>query len=576
MEIKKGIGVSKGFALGEAFVLGSQDFLFRKTVDSKEVKREIERLHAATNAAAKELAGASAKLGRAVAKVAQRILESQTILLRDESLRLEIVDDITRHGHSAEYATSRVLKRKSKQVTESGMTEVAREFTNMESLLLRHLTGEKCEDLAHLSKKVVIVAHDLSPAQTVGLDRSKVLGMLTEVGGRTSHTAIVASSLGIPAVVGIEEIASDVTTGDQVILDGTTGTVIINPDEATSKRYAAMARNFVVADEKLSHELRDLPAQTLDGVKVELLANIETPHDIQAALDHGAQGVGLYRTEFLYLTNKFAPTEKDHLEAYRKALSVLGRRPLTIRTLDLGADKMPVDGAPMREDNPFLGVRGVRLSLLKPDVLRVQFRAILKASSIGRVAIMVPMIASVDEIERVREILDQVKRELHREGEMVDEKVPFGIMVEVPSAALMADKLARHVDFFSIGTNDLIAYTLAVDRSNEHVAKFYQPTHPAVLRLLKGVIEAGTKAGKGVSVCGEMSSDLVYTLLLLGMGLRTFSCVPKSIPEVKKMIRSVTLKDAQFVAAKAIELGDPRATLDYLRMETRKVLPDIG
>jgi phosphotransferase system enzyme I (PtsI) len=575
VEIKKGIGVSPGFAVGEAFVLGHEEFIFRKTVESREVKGEIERLQKATEEAARELAAHVGRLGRGVAKQAARILESQTILLRDDSLRTEIVEEITRHSHSAEYAASHVLKRKAKQLLESGVPEFAREFTNMEQLVLRHLTGTKREDLGHLTKKVVVVAHEISPAQTVGLDRSKVLGMLTEVGGTTSHTAIVAKSLGIPAVVGVGEIASDATTGDVVILDGAAGTVIVNPDEATLKRYQAMARNFTVAEQRLSAELRDLPAATRDGVKVELLANIELPEDIETALEAGAQGIGLYRTEYLFLTKRFAPTEKDHLEAYRRALGGLGRRRLTIRTLDLGADKMPLEGLP-REDNPFLGVRGVRLSLAKPEVMRTQLRAILKASTAGRVAIMVPMIAALEEIERVKEILESVKRDLRREGESFDEKVPFGIMVEVPSAALTADRLAPHVDFFSIGTNDLIAYTLAVDRSNEHVAKYYQPTHPAVLRLLKGIIETGAKHGKPVAVCGEMSSELAYTLLLLGMGLRIFSCVPKAIPEVKKVIRSVTVKEAAEVAKKAMEIGDPKRTLEFLRTETRKILPDLG
>ena len=575
MEIKKGIGVSPGFAVGEAFVLGNEEFIFRKAVTPREVKGEIERLQQATEAAARELAEHVSRLGRGVAKQAARILESQTILLRDESLRVEIVDEITRHSHSAEYAASHVLKRKAKQLLESGVPEFAREFVNMEQILLRQLTGARREDLGHLTKKVIVVAHDLSPAQTVGLDRAKVLGMLTEVGGTTSHTAIVAKSLGIPAVVGVGEVASVVTTGDVVILDGSAGTIIVNPDEATLKRYQAMARNFAVAEQRLSAELRDLPAATRDGVKVELLANIEIPEDVPAALDAGAQGIGLYRTEYLFLTKKFTPSEKDHLDAYRRAIGSLGGKRLTIRTLDLGADKMPVDGLP-REDNPFLGVRGVRLSLAKPEVMRTQFRAILKASTSGKVAIMVPMIASLEEIDRVKEILDAVKRDLRREGEMFDDKVPFGIMVEVPSAALTADRLAPHVDFFSVGTNDLIAYTLAVDRSNEQVAKYYQPTHPAVLRLLKGIIEAGAKHGRPVSVCGEMSSDLAYTLLLLGLGLRTFSCVPKAIPEVKKVIRSVTIKEAAEVAKKAMEIGDPKRTLEFLRTETRKIVPDLG
>lgn len=576
MEIRKGIGVSPGFAVAEALVLGIEQYAVqRKVVAAAEVTGEIARFKKAAEDAAAELAAGMGRLSRTVAKVAGRILESQAVLVRDESLHREITDDISRHAHSAEYATSRVFKKKTKQILDAGVEELAREFTTLENLLLRHLTGAKRDDLAKISHRVIVVAHDLSPAQTVSLDRSKVAGMLTEVGGRTSHTALVAASLGIPAVVGIPDISSDVTTGDVVILDGAEGRVIVNPDEATRKRYEAMMRNFAAAGERLSRELRDLPAVTRDGTAVELLANIEMPEEIESALECGAEGVGLYRTEFLYLGSPKLPEERDHFEAYRRAAQRLGRRRLVIRTLDLGADKIPVDGFP-REDNPILGMRGIRLGLERPDLLMEQVRAILRAAAGNQVWMMAPMVSSAGELRKLRDVIDQARRDLKRRGEPHAESLPVGVMIEVPSAAIAADRIAAEADFLSIGTNDLIAYTLAVDRTNEHVARYFQPSHPAVLELLRSVLEVGRRRQKPVAVCGGMSSDVNYTLLLLGLGLRSFSCVPRAIPEVKKIIRSVTVAEAEAIAAKALDLGDSHATIEYLQGETRKILPDVS
>ncbi|MHC4608356.1 MAG: phosphoenolpyruvate--protein phosphotransferase, partial [Planctomycetota bacterium] len=432
--------------------------------------------------------------------------------------------------------------------------------------------GEKREDLQHPTKPVVVVAHDLSPAQTVSLDRKNILGLVTEVGSRTSHTAIVAASLGIPAVVGVEEITNDVAGGDPLILDGVSGKLIVDPDEATGKRYQAMYLNFQVVGQKLTEELHDLPAETKDGHKVSMLANIETPDEVEAALKYGAEGIGLYRTEFLYLKNELNPSEKDHLKAYRRAISLLGGRKLVIRTLDLGADKILTDGFPP-ERNPFMGTRAIRLCLERPEIFKVQLRASLRAALEGDVHIMYPMVSSESEVGRVEEVIEEVRKELEGEGMNIP-RVPVGIMVEVPSAALIADLLAKRVDFMSVGTNDLIAYAIAVDRNNERVAPLYEPAHPAILRLLKHVIDEGEKAGKPVSVCGEIAGDVTYTLLLLGMGLKAFSMVPPAIPEVKKMIRSVTLEEAREVAKKAFEIGDSRKTVEFLHEESRKFMPE--
>jgi phosphotransferase system enzyme I (PtsI) len=312
---------------------------------------------------------------------------------------------------------------------------------------------------------------------------------------------------------------------------------------------------------------------TRDGTRVELLANIESPEDIPAALESGAEGVGLYRTEFLFLGAQGAPTEKMHVDAYRKAVNLLGRKRLVIRTLDLGADKVPVEGFGT-EPNPQLGTRAVRLCFARPDLFKTQLRAILKIAPLGNVQMMIPMISTVDEMVRVREILSSVRRDLRRENEEAAEGAQVGMMVEVPSAAMTLDLFVPHADFFSVGTNDLIAYTLAIDRTNERVASLYQPSHPAILRMLSSILGIGRKSGRPVSVCGEMSADVFYTLLLLGLGLRTFSVAPPVLPEIKKIIRSVTLKDAEEIAAEAVRLGDAKKTAEYLKAETRKILPD--
>ncbi len=576
MEIRRGIGASTGFAIGEAMVIDREEFrVSRRPIAAREAEAEIERLRTAADAAAAEIRRQVDTMPKKIREAAGKILEAQIGWLQEKALQDEIAGEIRSSLRTAEYASSQVIRRKIKSMEDSNAAfarRIASDFAELEKTLLRNLQGSRREDVAHLTQPVVIVAHDLSPAQTLRLDRTKILGILTEVGGLTSHTAIVAKSLGIPAVVGVEGVSNDITGGDTVVLDGASGTVLINPDEGTLKRYEAMERNFLLLEKRRAEELHDLPAVTRDGTRVEIFANIESPDEIPAALQHGAEGIGLYRTEFLYLGGQ-VPTEKDHLDAYTRAVSLLDRRRIIIRTLDLGADKLLEDGHP-RESNPFLGTRAIRLCFERPELFRTQLRAILKSASGANVGLMVPMISSVSEVLQVKEAIEDVRRELRSREEPAGEGMPVGIMIEVPSAAVMADRLASHVDFFSVGTNDLIAYTIAVDRSNERVAPLYQPAHPAVLRLLRDVIAAGNAAGKTVSVCGEMSSDLNFTLLLLGIGLRNFSVVPPMIPDLKKLIRSVSLDDAKAVAARVFDFDDAAAALDFMRSETAKFLSD--
>lgn len=579
MEIRRGIGISGGYAIGEAFVVDREEYrISRRTLPPTQVEPEVQRFLRAADAAALGIRTQVEAMPKRVREAAAAILEAQIRWLQEPALQDEITGEIRKSLRTADYAASYVIRRKIKAMEESDAhfaRRVAADLVELEKSLLRELVGGSVrETLAELSGKAIIVAHDLSPGQAIGMDRTKVLGILTEAGGPTSHTAIVARSLGIPAVIGVEGVTNALSGGDTVILDAGQGTVLINPDEPTQKRYRAMERNFLLLEQRRAKEQQNLPAVTKDGTRIEIFANIESPEEIPAALEQGAEGIGLYRTEFLFLGHNFAPVEKDHYDAYTKATKLLGPRRIVIRTLDLGADKMP-DGEFSHEANPFLGTRAIRLCFERPSMFRTQLRAILRATAGGNVGLMLPMISGLGELKHAKAIIEDVRAELRREKEPAGEGMSFGIMIEVPSAAVTADLLAPHVDFFSVGTNDLIAYSVAVDRANEHVASLFQAGHPAVLRLLKSIIEAGAKHGKSVSICGEMSSDITFTLFLLGVGLRNFSVVPPVIPELKKLIRSVSLAEAQAIAAKALTFDDASAVTEYLRKETRTIMPEM-
>lgn len=578
MEIRKGTGVKAGFAIGPAVVFEREEFRIRKQyVPAHEAAHEVERFNHGRNAAIKALTGRLAAVSKRFGPVALGVIKGHLDLLSDVAMRDEIVGAIKRHNYAAEYAVSKFIRSRLKALEDSGQDtffqRIQQDFVDIEKALLRALLGEAGDAFLHITSPVVVVAHSLSPAQTASLDKTKTLGILLDVGGRSSHTSIVAASMGIPTVVGLETMTNDVSTGDTIIVDGQSGTVIVKPDEATLKRYQAMARNFEHVERK-DQKLRHEPAVTKDGHRIEVLGNIEYPEEIGAALDFGAEGIGLYRTEFMYLGGKGLPNEEDHFQNYRTAIERLGTRKLVIRTVDLGADKMPVDGI-ASESNPMMGIRAIRLCLERPDVFRPQVRAILRASRVGRVSMMLPLITSLAEIRQTREVIGRIRDELTQQGEPPAPEIPLGIMIETPAAAQIADLLAAHVDFFSIGTNDLIAYTLAVDRGNEQTAKYYQPSHPAILRMVKRVVDVGAMNGKPVALCGEMASDLRYTLPLLGMGLKTFSVGPPVAPVVKNLIRLVTLESARAIAEKVLSHEDAEETDRFLLEEAEKIIPDL-
>jgi phosphoenolpyruvate-protein phosphotransferase (PTS system enzyme I) len=577
MEIKKGIGVSPGVVISTAVVLDAEDLLIpKRRIEPDAVPGEIERLRNAVAESVVDLTKLRNDVTTQHGKEIGGIFDFHLGLLRDPTLQGQILNEIKTNLVTAEYAVSvamRHLSNKFLAMTDRYLSERVKDIHDIEKSVLRKLIGQKHEDLLHLTQDVVVIAHDLLPSQTAALDRTRVKGFATDVGGRTSHTAIVARAMGIPAVVGLGNITGEVSGGDTVIIDGGRGVVIVNPDEEQRVEHLEAERKLVRLEKDLQ-SLALLPAETKDGHTLSLQANIEFPEDIDGALGHGAEGIGLYRTEFLYLASEHEPSEEDHYNAYADAMRRLDGRPMVIRTLDLGADKYTQAKAANPERNPFLGDRSIRMCLHDIPMFKRQLRAIMRASVLGDVRIMFPMICTLMELRQAKMVLNDVLEELEDEGIAFRRDIPIGMMVEVPSAAIMANQFAKEVNFFSIGTNDLIQYTLAVDRTNERVAGLFCPAHPAVLSFIRDVIRAGSRNSISVSLCGEMAGDPLYTLLLLGLGLTIFSMNGPDVPEVKKIIRSTTMEHARHVARRVMSFDSERQVMHFLREETRKIIPE--
>jgi phosphotransferase system enzyme I (PtsI) len=578
MEIKKGIAVSPGIAIAKALVIDSEDYRIpRRVILPSQKGAEISRVRLAFKDAITELNSLESAQSQMKESDIKDIFAVHLRFLRDKSLRKKITDLIDSDVYTAEYAVSSTLRDIAShfaKIKDPYISERAADIYDIEKRLLKHLLGKKREDVAHLTEEVVIVAHELSPTQTAGFDKAFVKGMATDAGGRTSHTAIVARSLGIPAVVALEDVTANLSGGDTVIIDGNRGVVIINPDEDTIRQHEQYALEF----SRLEHELdaiKDLPSETRDGVKVSLMGNIEFPDESRMVIEKGGMGLGLYRTEFLYLYSETEPTEEDHYQAYAETLRIMGGRPTIIRTMDLGADKYTQSKRFQPEPNPFLGLRSIRFCLQNISMFKTQLRAILRASVLGDVRVMFPLITSLQELRQAKMIVRDVMEDLDEYGVPYNQNIPIGIMIETPSAALMAAALARDADFFSIGTNDLIQYTLAVDRGNERVSSLYSAADPAVLRLIRTVVQDSYKAQINCSVCGEMASEPEFVMLLLGLGVRTFSLAPPMIPEIKQIIRSVTVENCNAIARKVLTMNAERQIINYLRDSARKILPEV-
>ncbi len=578
MEIRKGIAVSPGLAIAPAIVLDSEQFRIpRRSIDPDEIDAEWRRFTRAVEQAQAEVGELRERVARDVGEKLGAIFDVQDALLTDTRLHEEVRELVQREHYSPEYAVATVLRgyaRKFLNLPNRYMSERVADVYDVEKRLLRQLIGQKRESLHQLTEPVVIIAHDLTPSQTAGLDRERVLAFATDIGGRTSHTTIVARAMGIPAVVGLKTITADVSGGDPVIVDGNRGLVIVNPDAQSIERFQEADTRFRRMEEELG-DLRDLPAVTQDDHEVQLWGNIEFPHEVETCLARGASGIGLYRTEFLYLDREDDPSEEDHYEAYAEAIEACGGRPLTVRTCDLGADKFTHLSGEYDERNPFLGFRSIRFSLQHVRLFRTQLRAILRASARGPTRIMFPLVTNLKELRQARMVLNDVREDLDEEGIAFDRDLKVGIMIEVPSAAIMAANFAKEVDFFSIGTNDLIQYTLAVDRSNERVAQLFTPGHPAVLRLMKIVTDAAHDEEVEISVCGEMAGEPAYTLVLLGLGVQVFSVSPATLLEIKKVIRSVTMREAREVVDKIFQFDSDREVDAYLSEMVRRLLPEM-
>ena len=577
MEIFRGSAVSPGVAIGEAVILEAEEYRIPyRTVAPEAVAGELERLSDAFTAATAELATQGEWLATNLGRDAANVFDWHVGVLKDEGLRNSIESLIRDKHAAAAYAASTVMRsyqRRFMQMTDPLLVERIRDVQDIERRLLRHILGESREDLSHLTKPAILVAHDLGPTQTAHLPETKVVGVALDVGAATSHTAILLRSWGRPGVIGLNDISTRISGGDVVIIDGSNQLVIANPDEATLAEYRSKEAAYVRLSGELD-ELRDLAALTTDGHRVVLNSNIEFPAEASVGVRKGADGVGLYRTEFLFLRPEGAPSEQEQYDAYREVIRGCDGKPATIRTFDLGADKYTQEKQYEQERNPMLGLRSIRYSLAHLDMFKVQLRAILRAPADGDVRMMFPLITSLMEYRQAKMTVHDAMEDLEEEGIAFDANIPIGMMLETPAAALQVKEFCREVAFISIGTNDLIQYLLAVDRGNERVSHSYSASHPAVLRSLRDIVRACNQAGIECSLCGEIAGQPLYILFLIGIGLRNLSMAPANIPEVKKLIRLATTAQAQRVARRALGFDTERQVTNYLRDETRKILPE--
>lgn len=551
-----GILASPGIVFGKALVLKEEQIVLdKRKISDDEVESEVARFYKGREAAAAQLTAIKEKARQTLGEEKEAIFEGHLMILEDEELEEEIVAYLKEHKVTADVAASVIIDQQVamlSDIDDEYLKERAGDIRDIGNRLLKNILGMNIIDLGEISEKSILVAYDLTPSETAQLNLDNVLGFITDIGGRTSHTSIMARSLELPAIVGTNDVTSRVNTGDYVVLDAINNAVYVNPTEEEIARLRALEQKYKEEKAELI-KLKDLPAVTLDGRQVDVCANIGTIRDIAGAERNGAEGVGLYRTEFLFMDRDQLPSEEEQFQAYKAVVEAMKNRLVILRTMDIGGDKdLPYMNLP-KEMNPFLGWRAIRIALDRREILIAQLRAVLRASAFGKLAVMFPMIISVEEVRELKAVLETLKQQLREEGKDFDENIQVGVMVETPSAAVNAKFLAKEVDFFSIGTNDLTQYTLAVDRGNELISHLYNPLTPSVLLLIKQVIDASHAEGKWTGMCGELAGDEKATILLLGMGLDEFSMSAISVPKIKKLIRNVNYQDAQDLAKEVLQ-----------------------
>ncbi|WP_281544022.1 phosphoenolpyruvate-protein phosphotransferase PtsI [Grimontia sp. SpTr1] len=552
-----GILASPGIAFGKALLLQEDDIVINKNpVPADQLDAEIARLYDAREKSKQQLEVIKDKARETFGEEKEAIFEGHIMLLEDEELEEEIIAFIKENNASTEYAIYSVIEEQAvtlESLDDEYLKERATDIRDIGSRFVKNALGINIVSLSAINEEVILVANDLTPSETAQINLDYVLGFITDIGGRTSHTSIMARSLELPAIVGTNDITKRVNNGDMLVLDAINNTIVINPSEEELTKFKAIRDEFIAEKEELA-KLKDLPAVTLDGHQVEVCGNIGTVKDCDGVNRNGGEGVGLYRTEFLFMDRDALPTEEIQYKAYKEVAEAMHGHPVIIRTMDIGGDKdLPYMDLP-KEMNPFLGWRAVRISLDRREILRDQLRAILRASAHGKLRVMFPMIISVEEIRELKKAIEEYKAELRAEGLAFDENIEIGVMVETPAAAAIAHHLAKEVEFFSIGTNDLTQYTLAVDRGNELISHLYNPLSPAVLTVIKQVIDASHKEGKWTGMCGELAGDERATLLLMGMGLDEFSMSGISIPRIKKIIRNANFADVKAMAEEALAM----------------------
>ncbi len=572
-----GIQVSSGVAIGEAYLLDrSKICIVKHKISQDQVKAEVERLRVAIEKSKIQMQEIKKRAGSVSDKYAI-ILDTYTLLLEDDILVNETIENIEKELLNAEWALTKTLDKFTKLFNKINDEYLKGKQDDLDLVVhgvIKNLVGHEQENLSEIDRPVILITHTVSPSDTVLMSRQFILGMGTEVGGKTSHVGIFASALGIPAVVGVSDLCQQINSGDKIIIDGINGEIIINPEEEQLKLYQRKQENYQRYEKALLKDINE-PSQTKDGHPVQLMGNIESIHEVKSVMRFGGQGIGLYRTEYLYLSNlDRLPTESDLYQNFKEVVRAVHPCPVVIRTLDIGADK-PLPGLDQKsEANPALGLRGIRLSLIKPEHMVNQFRGILRASLYGKIKILYPMVSSAEEVIEANRLLQKTKEELKEQQIPFDEEIQIGAMIETPAAAISIKHILKEVDFISIGTNDLIQYLLAVDRVNENVAHLYQPFHPAVLATLKQIFSAAESANKPVAICGELGGDPLATFLLLGLGkVHELSMEPHSIPKVKKILREVNLDEARQIANTALGMGSAEEINHYILDEMRKRFP---